>query len=169
MATTNPTNRSFLTNNKYELVINRLPNVVFFLQALNLPNITLSNVITQTPFVELKKPGNQLRYEDLTVNYILDEDMQSWLEIYNWMTNLGNPETKNKIGSLTKVSGKSNSITSDMTILIKTNANNPNIRVSFYDAFPIDLGGVQLTSTEGQDFLTSTITFTYNYYKVEKI
>ena len=167
--TPNPSNRSFLSNNKYELVINRLPNVVFFLQALNLPNITLSNVITPTPFVELKKPGNQLRYEDLTVNYILDEDMQAWLEIYNWMMNLGNPETKNKIGSLSKEPGKINSVTSDMSILIKTNANNSNIKVTFYDAFPTDLGGVQLTSTEGQDFLTSTITFTYNYYKVEKI
>lgn len=167
--TPNPSNRSFLSNNKYELAINRLPNVVFFLQALNLPNITLSNVITQTPFVELKKPGNQLRYEDLTVNYILDEDMQAWFEIYNWMMGLANPETTNKTGTLTKTPGKVNSITSDMSILIKTNANNSNIKVTFYDAFPVDLGGVQLTSTEGQDFLTSTITFTYNYYKVEKI
>ncbi len=167
--TPNPTNKSFLSNNKYQFVIDRLPNVVFFLQSVNIPNITLGTVVTPNPYVQLQTPSNQLIFESLTLNYIVDENMESWFEIYNWMMNLGNPESTNKIGSLTRTPGARNSITSDASLLIKTNSNNSNIKITFFDIFPTDLGGIQLTSTEGQDFLSSTITFTYNYYKAQKI
>lgn len=168
MTTTIP-NKSFLPNNKYEFVITRLPNVVFFLQSINIPTITLGTTTTQTPFVQIPKPSNTLTFEQLTLNYIVDENMESWFEIYNWMMNLGNPTSLNKLGTLTKTTGKNNSITSDATLLIKTNSNNPNIKFTFHDIFPTDLTGVQLTSTEGQDFLTSSITFAYTYYEAEKI
>lgn len=169
MTTSNPLNRSFLPNNKYQFVIDRLPNLVFFVQSINIPDISLSNISTQTPYVQIQTPGGLLTYSDLTVNFILDEDMQSWFDMYTWMTNLGNPETLDKIGSLTKVPGKKNSVTSDASIIVQTNANNPNIKFTFYDIFPTDLTGVQLTSTEGQDFLTSSVTFKYTYYKAQKI
>lgn len=168
MSTTIP-NKSFLSNNKYEFVITRLPNVVFFLQGINIPNISLGTTITQTPFVQIPKPSNTLTFEPLNVNYIIDENMESWFEIYNWMTNLGNPESLNKLGTLTQVPGKNNSVTSDATLFIKTNSNNSNIKFTFHDIFPTELNGVQLTSTEGQEFLTSTITFSYTYYTAEKI
>lgn len=162
-------NKSFLSNNKYQFVIQRLPNTVFFLQSLNIPNITLGNVVTQSPYVAIPKPGNTLTFEPLSVNYIIDENMESWFEIYNWITSLGNPESMNKIGNLTKTPGRNNSVTSDATLFVKTNSNNPNIKFTFYDLFPTDLNGVQLTSTEGQEFLTSTITFAYSHYKAEKV
>jgi len=163
------TNKSFLSNNKYEFVIGRLPNVVFFLQSINIPTITLGTVVTQTPFIQIPKPSTTLTFEQLTVNYIIDENMESWFEIYNWMMNLGNPETYDKLGNLTREKGRSNSITSDATLLIKTNSNNANIKITFHDIFPTDLNGVELTSREGQDFLTSSVTFAYSYYKADKI
>lgn len=168
MTTTIP-NKSFLSNNKYEFVINRLPNLVFFLQGINIPNISLGTTITQTPFVQIPKPSNTLTFEPLNINYIIDEDMKSWFELYTWMTNLGNPESLNKLGILTNFPGKNNSVTSDATLFVKTNSNNLNIKFTFYDIFPTELNGVQLTSTEGQEFLTSTVTFSYTYYTAEKI
>lgn len=165
----NPANKSFLSNNKYEFVIDRLPNLVFFLQAVNIPSISLGTVITSTPFVPLPKPGQQLTFEDLTLTYIVDEDMQAWFDIYNWMTNLTNSEFPAKASNLTSEAGKANSRTSDAALLIKTNSNNANIKFKFTDIFPIELTGVQLTSTEGHDFFTSTVTFKYTYYTAEKI
>lgn len=162
-------NKSFLPNNKYEFVIRRLPNVVFFLQGINIPNISLGTTTTTTPFIQIPKPSNTMTFEPLTINYVIDENMESWFEIYNWMINLGNPESLNKIGNLTTEVGRRNSVTSDATLLIKTNSNNSNIKLTFHDMFPTELAGVQLTSTEGQDFLTSTVTFSYTYYTAEKI
>lgn len=167
--TPNPTNKSFLPNNKYQFVIDRLPNLVFFLQAVNIPDITLGTITTANPYVQLPSPSTQLTFEPLILNYIVDENMESWFEIYNWMMNLGNPESTNKIGSLTGLPGSKNSITSDATLLVKTNSNNSNIKFTFFDMFPTNLGGIQLTSTEGQEFITSTINFTYSHYKAQKI
>jgi len=158
-----PSNTSFLANNKYDFVIERLPNFTFFVQGINMPSITMNPTQTTSPYTNIFNPGNILTYEQLQVTYIVDEDMKSWFEIYNWMTNLGNPTSLDKLGTLTKTSGKINSVTSDATLLIKTNSNNNNIRIKFYDLFPIELTGFTLSSAEGQDFQTTSVTFSYNY------
>lgn len=164
-----PTNKSFLSNNKFEFVINRLPNVRFFVQSLNLPSISLLNTQVPNPYVTAQIPGNQLSFEQLTITYMMDESMGGWQEIYDWITNLGNPEGLDKLGTLTQVPGRKNSVTSDASLLIKTNANNPAIRIEFKDLFPGELGGVQFSSTDTQEFLTSTITFLYDYYTVTRL
>jgi hypothetical protein len=157
-------NKSFLSNNKYEFVIERLPNVVFFVQSINLPTISLASTPTQTPFVQVNTPAGILTFEQLTINYIVDENMNSWKEIYNWITALGNPTSKNKLGNLTTAPGRTNSITSNASLLVKSNSNNPNLTFTFNNLFPIELGGLQFSSTETQEFLTSSITFLYDYY-----
>jgi len=171
MATYNqtPTNKSFLSNNKYEFVIERLPHVTFFVQSIVIPDVNLGGTQVSSPFVTIPLPGDTLVYTELQLTYIMDEDMKSWREIYEWMFNLGNPESRDKIGNLTQIPGKRNSVTSDASLLIKSNANNPRIKFTFYDMFPTSLGGITLSSTEGQEFLTSTISFLYSYYKVESI
>ena len=167
--TVQPVNKSFLSNNKFQFVISRLPHVEFFIQSVNLPAMTLLNTDTQTPFTRISVPGNILIFDPLQVTYVMDENMQSWFEIYNWITQLGNPTDRNKIGNLTQVPGATNSITSDAVLTINTNSNNPNVRITFKDLYPTELTGVQFTSAEGQDFLTSTITFAYTTYTAVKL
>lgn len=167
--TVEPINKSFLSNNKFEFVINRLPNVRFFIQSINLPTISLLNTQVPNPYVTAQIPGNQLYFEGLTITYMMDENMGGWQEIYDWITNLGNPEGINKLGTLTRIPGQPNSVTSDASLLIKTNANNPAIRIEFKDLFPSELGGVQFSSTETQEFLTSTISFLYTHYTVTRL
>jgi hypothetical protein len=129
----------------------------------------LNGVQTPSPFVTLNRPSNTLAFEPLTVNYIVDEEMRSWTEIYDWVTALGNPTSTDKIGNLTLQPGLENSVTSDATLLVKSNSNNPIMQFTFKDMFPTELTGVQLTSIETQEFLTSSITFLYNYYTVTRL
>ena len=171
MATYNqtPTNKSFLSNNKYEFVIDRLPHVTFFIQSVVIPDVSLVGTQVPSPYVSVPIPGNILNYGELQVNYIMDEDMKAWREIYDWMYNLGNPESKNKIGDLTQTLGRRNSVTSDASLLVKSNANNPRVKFTFKDIFPTTLGGLTLSSNEGQEFITSTISFLYSHYTVDSI
>lgn len=171
MATYNqtPTNKSFLSNNKYEFVIQRLPHVTFFIQSVVIPDVSLVGTQVPSPYVSVPIPGNILTYGELQVTYIMDEDMQSWREIYDWMYNLGNPESRNKIGDLTQTPGRRNSVTSDASLLVKSNSNNPRVKFTFKDMFPTTLGGVTLSSAEGQEFITSTISFIYSHYTVDSI
>lgn len=164
MSDTTSINKSFLSNNKYELIFDRLPNTIFFLQSVNLPSITLNSVATLTPFVQVNTPGNILSFEQLSVTFIVDENMQAWRDIYAWITAMGNPTSKNKLGNLTTALGRSNSMVSDAVLIVKSNSNNVNLKFSFKNIFPTELGSLQFTSTETQEFLTTTSTFFYDYY-----
>jgi hypothetical protein len=166
--TTYPENKSFLSNNKFEFVLNRIPNFTFLVQSVNLPALTLTPVTVQTPAVPIQIPGNIMTFSQLSLTFMVDEEMQSWYELYNWMTQLANPESNDKRGTLTGDPGATNHITSDATLIIKTNSNNPNWKISFVEVFPTDLGELNFSSIESQDFLSSSVTFSYTYYTAEQ-
>jgi hypothetical protein len=164
-----PDNKSFLSNNKFEFVLNRIPNFTFFVQSVNLPALTLSPVMIQTPAVPIQIPGNIMTFSQISLTFMVDEEMQSWYELYNWMIQLANPESNNKRGTLTGNPGSNRHITSDATLLIKTNSNNPNWKVSFVDVFPTDLGELTFSAIDSQDFLSSSVTFSYTYYTLSEV
>ena len=171
MATLNitPVNRSFLSNNKFEFVLRRVPNFTYYVQSVNLPSMTLGSTTVNTPFTVVSIPGNQITFGQLTLSFMVDEDMRTWYELYDWIYQLGNPESFNKRGTLKDQDDIMNSVTSDATLYIKTNANNNNRKINFYGAYPTDLGGLDFSSTGSQDFLTASVTFNYTYYKLEDL
>jgi hypothetical protein len=164
-----PDNKSFLSNNKFDFTLERIPNFTFLVQSASLPNMSLSASNFQTPLVNIQIPGTMLTFAPLTISFIVDENMESWYEIYNWMFQLGNPEELNKIGNLTGVPGALNNIVSDANLIIKTNSNNPNWRVRFHDLFPTDIGEINFSTIDTQEFITSSATFAYTYYELERI
>ena len=163
-----PSNNSFLSNNKYEFVIDRLPNFTFFVQTISLPSMALGSTLVPNPTVAIPIPGNQLTFGPLVLSFIVDEDLQGWYEIYNWMVQLGNPESFDKLGTLTKTSGQDNSVTSDATLLVKTNSNINNWKFTFKDIFPTDLAELAFSSIEGQDFQSSQVTFSYSHFEANR-
>lgn len=167
--TTIPTNRSFLSNNKFDFVLKRIPNFTYLVQGVNLPGLALQSSSINTPFSAVSIPGNQITFGSLSLTFMVDEDMQTWLELYNWIVQLGNPKGYNKIGTLTGKPGSITSITSDATLFIKSNANNPNLRFDFVDVYPTELGEMSFTTTDNQEFVTSTATFNYGYYEATNI
>jgi hypothetical protein len=167
--TTTPVNRSFLSNNKFDFILRRIPNFTYFVQAVNLPSMSLQSTSVNTPFSALSVPGNQISFGTLTLTFIVDEDMQSWYELYDWIFKLGNPKGYDKRGGLQDNDELINSVTSDATLLIKTNANNSNFKIDFYGVYPTDLGDMQFSAVENQEFITSTVTFNYTYYEATNI
>jgi hypothetical protein len=173
MATTlpiEPFNKSFLSNNKFDFVLKRIPNFTFLVQGVNLPGLTLQSSSINTPFSAVSIPGNQITFGSLSLTFMVDEDMQAWYELYDWIIQLGNPKGYNKIGNLTREPGFINSTTSDAILYVKTNSNNPNFKFNFIDVYPTELGEMNFTSSDnGQEFITSTATFNYGYYEAVKI
>ena len=167
--TTTPANKSFLSNNKFDFILRRIPNFTYFVQAVNLPSLSLQSTTVNTPFSALSVPGNQIGFGTLALTFIVDEDMQSWYEIYNWIFKLGNPKGFDKRGGLKDKDELIDSVTSDATLFIKTNANNPNFKIEFYGVYPTELGDMQFSAVDNQDFITSTVTFNYTYYEATNI
>ena len=172
MATTLPIvpfNRSFLSNNKFDFVLKRIPNFTFLVQGVNLPGLTLQSSSINTPFSAVSIPGNQITFGSLSLTFMVDEDMQSWYELYNWIVQLGNPKGYNKVGTLTGKPGSVTSTTSDATLYVKTNSNNPNFQFNYIDVYPTELGEMTFATTDNQEFITSTATFNYGYYEAVRV
>jgi len=131
-----PTNLNQLNVVSFETNFLRMPGVSYFCQRVNVPGITLSNTIQSTPFANIPIEGDILEFEDLTISFIVDEDMQNYLELYNWLQSLGFPERYSQYDNETS------SIKSDMNILLHTNKSNPNYSIAFKDVFPVSLGAI---------------------------
>ena len=131
-----PTNINQLNVVSFESNFLRMPNINYFCQRVSIPGIALSNSILSTPFANIPIEGDVLEFEDLTIGFIVDEDMQNYLEIYNWLLSIGFPE------KFPQYDNETLKIKSDVNILIHTNKSNPNYSIVFKDVFPVSLGTI---------------------------
>ena len=132
-----PTNINQLNVVSFATNFLRMPGVNYFCQRVNIPGISLSNTIQSTPFANIPIEGDVLEFEDLSLAFVVDEDMQNYLELYNWLHALGFPE---RYAQYDNQAGKD--IKSDVNIIIHTNKSNPNYSIVFKDVFPVSLGVV---------------------------
>ena len=131
-----PTNINQLNVVSFETNFLRMPGVNYFCQRVSIPGINLSNTILSTPYANIPIEGDVLEFEDLTIGFIVDEDMQNYLELYNWLKSIGFPE------KFPQYDNETSSIKSDVNKLIHTNKSNPNYSIVFKDVFPISLGTI---------------------------
>lgn len=174
-----PTNRNFLSPLNFKMVLQRAPLVSFFLQAFSLPGLTFegATMYMPTPFVKVPLPGDHLNYAPLTVSFAVDEDMKNYLQIFDWITAISGPTTITP-GEPNLSYGIDNSIStdplstirSDVKILVMSSSKNPNIEITFRDAFPSALGELAFSTTASSvNYLESTVTFEYLKYEIVKL
>jgi len=167
-----PTNKNFLSPLGWTLLIKRAPNVVFFLQQVELPNIALSSPDFANPFVKYPTPGDHIEFAPLNLTFKIDEDMQNWLEIFTWLMQLGFPTSYQEyaqVQAIPLITGLG--IRSDLTLLIHSAAHNPKWEIVFRDAFPVALSGRQpFTSTDPDvNYMIASTTFKYTSYSVRSV
>jgi hypothetical protein len=166
-----PENKNFLSPLNFRFQIKKCPNVNFFLQNVNLPGMVLNGPEQPNPFVRIPKAGDHIDFDDLMINYKVDEDLQNYLELYNWIRELGFP---NSFDEYKSISGNpvytGLGITSDMSLIILTSSRNPNYEVVFKDAFPISISSLIFDSTpQDVQYLEASATFRYRSYSIQKM
>ncbi len=169
-----PQDTNFLQSTKFLLTFSRIPNVQYFCQSVNLPGVSMSPAEQETPFVKIYRPGDKMDFDDFTIDFLLDEDMQAWLEIFNWMQGMTFPENFDQYRNLKNLSRytqyKAEPQYSDGSLNILTALNNANFQVNFIDMFPTQLSSIHFNSTdENTTTLSATATFRYTYYTVKKL
>jgi hypothetical protein len=152
--------KSFLSPLGYQLAINKIPNTILNVVSVNLPGITVEDSELQTPFKVIRYP-DKVVYNDFVVRFKIDEDMTNYIEIFNWMQQIGRPEqfSNPNPDSLFPNDAYSDYV-SDGTLIILNSVNKPNIEVRFKDLFPVVLGDVEFTSQETDVmYLDATVSF----------
>jgi len=84
-------NRNFLSPIGFKFVLARYPKVAYFAQTANIPNMTLNIQNQPTPFRGLPMEGF-IEYEPLNLTFIVDEDLENYLILHNWIRALGTPD-----------------------------------------------------------------------------
>ena len=170
-------NKSILNKNNFRLIVDKCPTVEYFVRSVNIPGLTFTEV-TQAAGVGLDAffPGDKVFYETMSVEFLVDEDLVNFKEIYDWMdaivpvrdTSLYKTYTSTTSTESKQYSGTDNtSQTSDITLVTNTNKNLPNRYFRFHDCFPIGLSGLQLESGAEAEPVTTTVDFRFSYYEIE--
>ena len=165
-----PANTNFLQPTKFILAFNRLPTVQYFCQSVNLPGATLGFTELSTPLLEVPIAGTKLSYNEFDVTFIVDENLQSWNELYKWMLAIGSPkgtEDRQRLNALQNEFTTTKSYYSDASLTILTNLNNPNVKVNFQRMFPISISDIKFnTESSAEEILTSTASFRYEFFDI---
>ena len=164
LTTTQPSNINQLNIVSFEVNFSRLPNVEYFCQRVNIPAVILGEAFQPMPFMNLPVEGDTLSFESMNISFILDEDMQNYMEIYSWLTALGFPRDYEQFKTLKPASEASEyaSMFSDMDIMLQTNKSNPNYKITFNDVFPTSLSSVQFdTSVSALEPIVVDATFNF--------
>ena len=166
-----PYNKNFLSPLNFNFYLKRAPHVNFFVQSVNLPGFGFTSPIQTDPFTNIPQPGDRLRFEDLEVTFKVDEELQNYLEIANWLRGLGFPESFTEYAQLkAAIPGSGAETTSDITLLISNAIKVPKYEVQFRNAFPINLSRLNFQTTdETVNYISATATFKYILYDIKQI
>lgn len=183
--TRQPTNLDFASPSQFRFNLLKIPNVEYFVTGVNLPGISFGGDATiNTRFTSIHFMGDNLQFEDLTLTFLVNEALENYREIHDWMTGIGFPKdneqyieainTEQEMNPIlskvdnAKATGKPSVLMSDATLTMLTNKNNPNLRVNFKNCFPTSLSGLDYT-TQGTDTeqLSATVTFKYDIYEFQ--
>ena len=170
------TNQNFLSPIEFKLVLNRLPNVEFFVRSATVPGISSGHTDIATPFKTFHNPGDRLQYDEFTVSIICDENMEAFREVSDWLVALTYPDSFTQYaelgarpvgsgGSVPNANG--DGVKSDGSLIILNSNKNANVTVKFSDMFPTSVGSISL-DTSGADVtpLVFDITFKYGKYDI---
>jgi len=167
-----PSNRNFLSPVSFRFSINKLPNTNFFVQAVNVPSITLGETQgLDTPFVKVPVPGDHISFAELNVTFRVDEDLNNYRELFDWINGIGFPESFNQYAQLdNQPEGSGAGIYSDASLVIVNSARRPNLEVRFEDIFPTSLTDINFDIRQTDiEYVEATATFRYKYYTISEL
>ena len=183
-----PDKIDYASPTQFKFGIHQLPKVEFFTLSANIPSISSDPASHPTPYKDIPIVGEKVTYDNLSITFLVDEYLENYISLHNWMTGYGFPSSREEfrtfrdVTSNTPAGGGTVSIDkvgnatpdkamySDAFLMILSNKNNPILNVNFQNVFPISLG--DLTYTQGAtdvEYITVDATFQYQIYKFESV
>ena len=89
--TSQPTVQDYATGTQWRLAFNRTPKTTWFCTAANIPGITLGEAQYPTPMTDMIVTGDKLTFETLNITFLVDEELQNYRELWDWIVGMGSP------------------------------------------------------------------------------
>ena len=189
--TRQPAKLDYASPIQFRFKCTKLPEVEFTCQTANIPGISLGGAIQPTPLVDIPIPGDKISFQSLDINFLVDENLNNYKEIHDWLIGIGFPQNYTQFQNLqaegsdrfpgstrsTAASGTSTpqplsegGTYSDATLTILNSKNIAKTEIRFQNVYPTSLGSlsydVKLTDV---DYLQAAVSFNYMYYEIVQV
>ena len=163
-------NRNFLSGVAFKFNLAKFPKVDFFSNSARIPELNLE-LTTQASYLKnIDVPGERLTYGDLTLRFLVDENMENYISVYTWLKGLGFPESTKEFKDLTTDRDgirDPKEAFCDGTLRILNSNYRDVAKVKFNDLIPISLTSLEFDATNTDvQFFTAEATFKYTLYKL---
>ena len=167
-------NRNFLSPVGFKFSLKRAPGVAFFCNQANIPSLDLGIAEQPTWLKNIDVPGDKIQFGDLTLRFLVDEDLVNYMELQRWIRGLGYPENMDEFRKLEgeavlpgNFGNAGDDIYSDGTLQILSSNLVPQFQVVFSDLFPYSLSTVTFDATDTDiDYFTADVSFKYTIYNL---
>tara|TARA_Y100001937_G_scaffold69928_1_gene95339 strand:+ start:71 stop:610 length:540 start_codon:yes stop_codon:yes gene_type:complete len=163
-------NRNFLSGIAFKFNLTKFPKVDFFSNSARIPELNLELARQPSYLKNIDVPGERLTYGDFTLRFLVDENMENYLAIYEWLTGLGFPETTKEFAEIIKDSDGQRDPKEafcDGTLRILNSNYREVAKVKFNDLFPTSLTSLDFDATNTDiQYFTAEATFKYTLYKL---
>ena len=155
---TKPKNTNLLQPTKYTVSFPEISDTIYFCQKVNIPGVTITELTQVTPNLDLFVPGTKISYGNFDMEFLVNEDLSSWLFIHNWMR-----------GITTDMSYRTQP-KAEAILTVFSNQNNPKIRIKYRDIFPLSVSDIQFDTTQSaEEHMYATASFKINYFDIERL
>ncbi len=167
-------NRNFLSSIGFRFTLNRARKVSFFANSANIPGMNLG--VTEQPsyLKNIDIPGDKIAFNDFTLRFLVDENLENYMQIQNWIRGLGFPESQKEIFDLQSdgnntigYDSESMNIYSDGTLQVVNSNQRVQFEVLFQDMFPYNLSDLEFDATSQEtEYFTAEVSFKYTIYNI---
>lgn len=169
MSSTITTNQNYFQPTGFKVVIDRLsyPNIEFFAQSVDHPSVSAQSPnLVYRRVSNIPVPADTLDFSELSMQILLDEDLKSYTEIYDWMTRNVN-ENYVQQGRLNNRWSDETPSQSDITVSMLTSNNTKNKKIVYKSCVPTSLGGLNLNaSASNVEYLPLSVTFAFVDFEI---
>ena len=168
------TNRNFLSPVGFKFSLKRAPGVAFFCNQANIPSMDLGIAEQPSYLRNIPVPGDKIEFGDLTLRFLVDEDLVNYMELQKWIHGLGFPESMDEFRKLEgeavlpgNFGNAGDDIYSDGTLQILSSNLVPSFQVVFNDLFPYTLSTITFDATDADiEYFTADVSFKYTIYNL---
>jgi len=163
-------NRNFLSGVAFKFNLGKFPKVDFFSNSARIPELNLELTRQPSYLKNIDVPGERLTYGDLTLRFLVDENMENYISVYNWLKGLGFPESTEEYANLIKDKEgirDPKQAFCDGTLRILNSNYREVAKVKFTDLFPTSLTSLDFDATNTDiQYFTAEATFKYTIYNL---
>jgi len=160
---------TYLAPTGFKVALDRknYPNIQFFAQQVQHPSMDMN--ATEVPYRRVGNivtPGDTLSFGTVSMDILMDENMNVYQEIYDWMKRLVEEEHKANTGRMRTTDADAQASYCDIRISVLTSHNNISRTIRYTNALPTSLGDVTFAATQDGQYITFPASFRFDYFEL---